>query len=120
MLRYLKFLLIALFGAALLIVAMANRTMVTVRALPEDLAAFTGIVWVVELPLYLVIFGGMALGVLTGFLWEWLRESRHRTAASTRAREVTRLERELAVMRDSQSVPPGDDVLALLDRKKAG
>jgi hypothetical protein len=30
---------------------------------------------------------------------------------------VSRLERELAVMRDSASTPPKDEVLALLERK---
>ena len=44
---------------------------------------------------------------------------KHRSAASTRSREVTRLQRELAVLKDSSSVPPKDEVLALLDRPKA-
>ena len=33
------------------------------------------------------------------------------------AREVTRLERELAVLKDATSVPPKDDVLALLEKR---
>jgi len=55
---------------------------------------------------------------LIGFVWEWFREMKHRSTASRKTREVARLERELAVMKDSQSVPK-DDILALLDKPKA-
>ena len=56
-------------------------------------------------------------GVLIGFVWEWFREHGHRVTASQKSREVTRLERELAVLKDSSSVPPQDDVLALLEKR---
>lgn len=118
MIRFLRYLLLAIVGLGLLIVAMANRAPVTVSALPEDIAAFTGLTWQVELPLFVVIFGGIVAGLLIGFVWEWLREMKHRTTASRKTREVSRLERELAVMKDSASVPR-DDVLALLDKPKA-
>jgi hypothetical protein len=63
-----------------------------------------------------VIFAAIIAGVLVGFVWEWFREHGHRATASRKSREVARLERELAVMRDATSVPPKDDVLALLER----
>jgi hypothetical protein len=66
----------------------------------------------------MVIFGGIIAGLLIGFVWEWFREMKHRSTASRKTREVARLERELAVMKDSQSVPK-DDILALLDKPKA-
>jgi uncharacterized integral membrane protein len=111
-------LFLAALGLALLTVALANRAPVTLKALPEDLAAFTGFAWQVELPLFMVIFGGIIAGLLIGFVWEWFREMKHRSTASRKTREVARLERELAVMKDSQSVPK-DDILALLDKPKA-
>jgi uncharacterized integral membrane protein len=101
-----------------LTVALANRAPVTLKALPEDLAAFTGFAWQIELPLFMVIFGGIIAGLLIGFVWEWFREMKHRSTASRKTREVARLERELAVMKDSQSVPK-DDILAILDKPKA-
>ena len=116
MIRYLRYLIIGLLGLSLLIVALANRAPVEVRLLPGDLAALTGLTWAVQLPLFLVIFAGIVAGVLIGFVWEWLRETKHRTSASTRAREVTRLQRELAVLQDATSVPK-DDVLALLEKR---
>jgi uncharacterized integral membrane protein len=118
MIRYLRWLFLGLLALCLVTVAMANRAPVTLRALPEDMSAFFGIGGSVELPLFLVIFGGIAAGLLIGFVWEWFREMKHRNVASSKLREVTRLERELATLRDAKGQPQ-DEVLAILDRKKA-
>ena len=118
MIRYLRYLFLAGLALVLLVVALANRAPVAVRLLPDDLAALTGVSFGMELPLFIVIFGGIVAGVLIGFVWEWFRERKHRSTASTKSREVMRLERELAVLRDTTSVPQ-DDVLALLDTPKA-
>lgn len=117
MIRYLRLIFLGLVGIGLLTVALANRAPVVVRLLPEDLAALTGLTWAMELPLFLIIFGGIIAGVLIGFVWEWFREHGHRATASRKSREVARLERELAVLRDSTSVPPKDEVLALLEKR---
>ena len=117
MIRTLKLILLALLGLSLVTVALANRAPVTVRLLPDDLAALTGLTWAMELPLFLIIFAGIIAGVLIGFVWEWFREHGHRATASQKSREVTRLERELAVLKDSTSVPPKDEVLALLEKR---
>lgn len=118
MIRTLRYLFLAALGVGLLTVALANRSVVTVKAMPDDLAAFTGLTWQMDVPLFVAIFGGIVAGLLIGFVWEWFRERKHRSTASKKTREVQRLERELAVMRDSNSVPK-DDVLALLDQSKA-
>lgn len=117
MIRYLRLIFLGLLGLGLLTVALANRAPVEVRLLPGDLAALTGLTWGMQLPLFLVIFASIVAGVLIGFIWEWFREHGHRATAAQKAREVARLERELAVLRDSRSVPPQDDVLALLDKR---
>ena len=118
MIRYLRYAFLAALALVLLVVAQANRAPVSVRLLPEDLAALTGLSFGMQLPLFIVIFGGIVAGVLIGFVWEWFRERKHRSTASKKSREVTRLERELAVLRDTTSVPQ-DDVLALLDGPKS-
>jgi putative membrane protein len=117
MIRYIRILILALLGLGLLTLALANRAPVTVRLLPDDLAALTGFTWAAELPLFLVIFAGIIAGVLIGFVWEWFREHGHRANASQKSREVARLERELAVLKDATSVPPKDEVLALLEKR---
>lgn len=118
MIRYLRYLFLFGLGLALLTVALANRAPVVIQALPADLAALSGFEWQMELPLFVVIFGGIIAGLLIGFVWEWFREMKHRSTASTKTREVVRLERELAVLKDATTLPK-DDILALLDKPKA-
>lgn len=115
MLRLLRLLFILSTGAVLLVLALANRTEVPVRLLPEEPAKLLHLDYVFQLPLFLVILAAVALGVLIGFVWEWLREARIRAEAKGKTKQVARLERELAVLKDATSTPPQDEVLALLD-----
>ena len=117
MIRTLRYVFLGLLAIVLLTVALANRTPVALRLLPDDVGAFVGLGGVIELPLFLVIFGGIVAGLLIGFVWEWFRESKHRSNSSSKTREVSRLERELAVLRDTKP-EQHDDVLALLDKPR--
>ena len=120
MLRYLRYAILALIAILLLAVALANRMPVTLNALTPDVAAFAGWSWTITVPLYLVMLGSIVLGLVLGFIWEWLREGKYRSDSRARSREIARLERELGELR---AIRPeaGDDVLALLDRPaKAG
>ena len=114
MIRFLRYLLLALLAIGLVTFAIANRDPVMLRALPQDMGLFMGITWSIQLPLFLVMFGGIGAGLLVGFFWEWARESKHRATASTKAREVARLEREVTKLRSVQAGPE-DEVLALLE-----
>ena len=118
MIRTLRYLFLALLALALVSIATANRAPVTLRALPEDLANLFGTNYEIQRPLFLVVFFGIAVGLVLGFAWEWAREHKHRSAAASGSRTVAKLERELAVIKDSSSTPK-DDILALLDDKKA-
>ena len=120
MIRYLRYVFLAALAIALLTVALANRGQVAVNALPADMAAFANLNYALSLPLYLVIFGSIVVGLMIGFVWEWFREHKHRASAKDRAREITRLEREIEALR-RETPAPKDDVLALLERPaKAG
>ena len=116
MLKYLRYLVLLAIALCLLTLALANRAPVTLKALPDDLAGLAAVQWQVDLPLFVVIFGGVAIGLLIGFVWEWLREHRYRSEAGTKAAEARRLQRELAAMRDAKGEVQ-DDVLAILDKK---
>jgi uncharacterized membrane protein YuzA (DUF378 family) len=104
-----------LVALALVVVGLANRGLVTLRAMPEALATLVGLSPDVTLPLFVVIFLGVAAGLLIGFVWEWLREGRQRAEARAKDRELAALKAELAKLR---SAPAGsrDEILALLDR----
>lgn len=113
--RYIRYGFLALLGLALLVLALANRAPVTLRLLPDDLAGFAGLDYSIELPLFLVILGGIAGGLLVGFVWEWLREHKHRAAAASAAAEAERLKSELGRVRAEVPQAREDDVLALLE-----
>lgn len=118
MIRYLRYFFLLAVALVLLTVAIANRAPVVLSLLPTDMAVVVGFGGQIEVPLFLVIFGAVVAGVLIGFVWEWFREHKHRTAVTLKSREVGKLERELAVLRDSKGAAPADDVLAILDRPK--
>ena len=118
MIRTLRYILLVVVAVVLLVVALANRAPVTVKFLPDNFAGLLGMQWQIEVPAFLLLFMGAVLGIVLGFTWEWLREHKHRRVARVLTKAVSKLERELAAMKDQTSLPT-DDVLALLDRPKA-
>nr|WP_325253964.1 LapA family protein [Amylibacter sp.] len=114
MMRYIRYLFLAVIGLCLIIVALANRGMVTLRLMPEELASIFQVSGSVTLPLFLVIFLGIVAGLLIGFVWEWMREFKYRNDLSKKGKEVHRLEREVNVLK-AKSGEGTDDVLALIE-----
>lgn len=111
---------LAILALLLVTVALANRTVVSLNLLPSDLAIFSGLAFRVDLPLFAVVFAGIFLGLLVGFVWEWLREGRQRAAAAATRRELARLRAELAHLGGNPgAISDQDEVLALLDRAEA-
>ena len=104
----------AIVGLILVLVGLANRDFATVRAMPPAFADMLGISPDVSLPMFIIIFVSVGVGLLIGFLWEWVREHRIRAESRQKAREVSQLKREVDALK-SKHVGPEDDVLALLD-----
>lgn len=115
--RYVRYLILGLLLLMLLVVALANRAQVAVQLLPDDLAMLLGWQARAEVPLFVVLGLGAVIGVVLGFVWEWLREHKHRKVARVQTKAVSKLERELAAMKDQTSLPD-DDVLALLQKPR--
>lgn len=114
--RYIRYAFLASLGVLLVSVALANREAVTLSLLPDALASLTGLTYSIELPLFVVIFGAIISGLLIGFVWEWLREHKHRAEAARKAQEVHDLNRQLKrEKRRADSAEQKDEVLALLD-----
>jgi uncharacterized integral membrane protein len=111
--RLIKYFVLAIIAIGLVAVALANRGTMTLRLLPDALADLAGINFELTLPIFIVILGTFLLGLFFGFIWEWLREHKHRATAKTEQRERERLEQE--VRKVSPPVETGDDVLAILD-----
>lgn len=133
--NYIRYAFVAIILILAVTVALANSQPVTLALWPDTVTAFTGFGYSVTLPLFVVVGGGVGLGLVLGLIWEWMRERSYRA-------ELARLRRELAAARASQgaaqpqagsqavAVPgagrqgragksPEDEVLAILDEDQA-
>jgi hypothetical protein len=107
----------AIVALCLILIGLANRDFVTVRAMPEALGDLLGLSPDIQLPLFVIIFIGVGAGLMIGFLWEWVRERRMRAEGRGKAREVEALRREVEQLRGEAAGAKGpDDVLALLEK----
>lgn len=114
MMRYIRYGFLAVLGIVLVSVSLANRQMVQLQLMPDALSDLLGFNLAASLPLFLVVLGGIVAGLVIGFLWEWLREHKHRKDATVKKTEVKKLEREVKKLKKKQNEGQ-DDVLALLD-----
>ncbi|MEL6914076.1 MAG: LapA family protein [Pseudomonadota bacterium] len=117
MFRYLRYLVLAAIALLLIVVSLANRGTVTLNTLPGGLAEMPGLgplAVSIELPLFIVIFGGIAAGAVIGYVWEWAREHKHRVAMRSGQRENVTLKREVKRLKGEKNEGK-DDVLALID-----
>lgn len=116
--RFFKYLFLVVVALVLVLMAFANRETVLLEVIPEALAPWLGLQYAIELPLFLVVLGSVMVGILVGFVWEWLREHRHRAEARTHKQAAKALEREVQTLKG----PGGeaqDEILALVDGSKA-
>ncbi len=112
--RYIRYAVLLILALTLLIIAFANREPVTLRLMPDEIGRYWSWGRVVELPLFLVIFGAIIAGVAIGFVWEWLRESRFRSEAGRSRRESASLKREVVRLKGGEAEST-DEVVRLLD-----
>lgn len=113
--RYIRYAFLGALAVVLVSIAMANRDPVTLRLLPDELAAQMGLARAIEVPLFLVIFAAVIAGLLIGFVWEWLREYKHRKEVVRKSGEVRQLKREVNRLKGAGKPEEHDEVLALLD-----
>ncbi len=97
--------------AVLIVFALANRQMVVLNFNP--LAPSEGLVTAgTGVPLFLVIFGVLLVGVLLGGIATWFAQGPHRREERHYRRETERLHRELEVARrapdNSLTLSPDD------------
>ncbi len=113
--RIIRWVILGALAIALVTIALANREAMTVRLLPEPLEGLFGFSWQITLPIFLVLVIAMGVGVLLGFVWEWVREHKHRSEAASEKR----LRRELEKQVKSTAPPKGetDEILALVESR---
>ena len=112
--RYMRYFILGLMSLGLIVVSLANREMVTLNLLPEALGALFNVNAKIHVPLFVSILSGVAAGLLIGFVWEWLREMKHRVAVKLEHKQVVLLKREVDKLK-SEIPKAKDDILTLLD-----
>jgi uncharacterized integral membrane protein len=109
--RTVKIILLALILVIIVVLSLANRGIVTLNLLPEGMASLMPVS--VQVPLFVVSLVSILVGMVIGYLFEWLREHKHRRRAVHKTREAARLGREVDHLRKT-SGKPDDEVLALI------
>ena len=117
MMSYLRYGFAALIAVVFVTVALANRTMVNVKLLPDTLASLLGTNLSLTLPLFMWLGMAIGIGLLLGFVWEWFREYGYRAEAAQLRRESDAMRSELQRVEKAAPQVRKDDVLALVESK---
>ena len=113
---YLRYGFLALFLAAAVTVALANRADVTLALWPDAVTGIVGTSFSVTLPIFIVVGLAFGIGLLFGLGFEWLRERGIRAEAARLRRQI---EAASASVGESRSEGRArDDILALVDEPR--
>ena len=112
--RLVRTLFLIFLAIILVVISIANSENVSLYLLPTDLSSLMGTTITINIPLFLVFFSGIFIGLIIGFVWEWLREYKFRVKANLNEKRLSRAETELSEMHAKDN--KGDDVLTLLEK----
>ncbi len=112
--RLIRTLFLFFLAILLFLLSLANSEKVTLYFLPENLAALLKFGIAVNIPLFLVFFSGIFIGLVIGFVWEWLREYKFRVEANNYQKKLLKAENELSELHAKENKK--DDVLTLLEK----
>lgn len=112
--RLIRTLFLFCLATLLFLISIANSEKVTAYFLPENLMSLLGITIAINIPLFLIFFSGIFIGLIIGFVWEWLREYKFRAEANNFQKRLFRAETELSELHAKENKK--DDVLTLLEK----
>ena len=112
--RLVRTLFLIFLAIILVVISLANSENVSIYFLPTDLSSLMGTTISINIPLFLVFFSGIFIGLVIGFVWEWLREYKFRVEANLNEKRLSGSEIELSEMHAKDN--KGDDVLTLLEK----
>ena len=114
--RYIRVIFLTCLSIILLTLAVANRELVDIRILPSELDGFFPGGMVFSIPVFVLFLCGVIFGLFVGFVWEWIREMKHRSASSRKSKELAKVENELSQLK-RESGQNEDEILLLLNNK---
>ena len=105
--RFIKVLLLCIFGCLVAAFAVANRAPVTFVLDPFSPFSDRKLVPTVEAPLFVCLFVAMFMGMFLGAAAVWIGQGRWRQAARARSKEVALWKREAEVLKAGLQAAPG-------------
>ena len=114
--RYIRVIFLACLFIIILTLAVANRELVDIRMLPSELEGFLGGGMIFTIPIFVLFLCGVIFGLFVGFVWEWIREMKHRSAASRKSKKLAKVENELSQLK-RESGQNEDEIMLLLNNK---
>ena len=118
MTRYIRVILLTCLSVIILTLAVANRELVDVRLLPSELDCFFCVGGSLSIPVFVLFLSGVIFGLFVGFVWEWIREMKHRSASNRKSRDLVRVEKELNKLKRDTGQNE-DEVLLLLNNNQS-
>ena len=87
-----------------------------IRILPSELEGFLGGGMIFSIPIFVLFLCGVIFGLFVGFVWEWIREMKHRSASSRKSKELAKVENELSQLK-RESGQNEDEILVMLNNE---
>ena len=113
--RYVRAIVLGALAITLITIALANREPLTLRLIPESLQGLLGLSWQITLPIFVILILAVGAGVLLGFVWEWVREHKHRATAVKERRQRQELEQHIKT--SARPARESDEILALVEHR---
>jgi uncharacterized integral membrane protein len=103
MIRFIKYLVLAIVAIILLLFAFANRQFVTVSFDPFETSA--GAAFAIAAPLFAVVIVFAMLGVVAGSFATWMSQGRHRRAARRHRAEAEKWRSQAEALKTAKPTP---------------
>ena len=113
--KYLKFIIWILVGFILIIFALSNNQTVEVHVLPENFGSSSGLKSIYSLPLFVILYAILMLGLILGIFFEFLRERKHRVNLKQAHKDIKLLQSEMEKLKSS-NLGSDSEILNLIDR----
>ena len=117
--RYLRYLFLSLIAVASVSIALANLELTELSLLPSVFADSLEFQIQFKVPLFIIIFLCIAVGLFIGFFWEWLRSTKKRLSSMSDRRKLARLSQEISDLKtidDEDKDEDEEDVLLFTKR----
>ena len=113
--KYLKFIIWILVGFILILFALSNNQTVEIRVLPDSFGGSSGLEANYSLPLFVILYAILMLGLILGIFFEFLRERKHRVNLKQAHKDIKLLQSEMEKLK-SIDLNGDSEILNLIDR----